>query len=56
MFDLNKLGDMAKLAGEAKNMQEKQERMSKEQLDVLKKISTQLDAVILLLQNSGNKK
>ena len=33
MFDLNKLGDMAKLAGEAKNMQEKQERMSKEQLD-----------------------
>ncbi len=56
MFDLNKLGDMAKLAGEAKNMQEKQERMSKEQLDVLKKISTQLDAVIVLLQNRGNNK
>ena len=45
-----------KIAGEAKNMQEKQERMSKEQLDVLKKISTQLDAVIVLLQNRGNNK
>ena len=50
MFDLNKLGDMAKLAGEAKNMQEKQDRMSREQLDMLKKISSQLDTVVSLLQ------
>ena len=50
MFDLNKLGDMAKLAGEAKNMQEKQEKMTREQTDLLRKISSQLDAVISLLE------
>lgn len=51
MFDLNKLGDMAKIAGEAKNMQEKQERMAREQLDMLRKISTQMDTVITLLKD-----
>jgi hypothetical protein len=51
MFDLNKLGDMAKLAGEAKSMQEKQERMAREQLEMLRKISTQMDTVIELLKD-----
>ncbi len=51
MFDLNKLGDMAKIAGEAKSMQEKQERMSREQLEILQKISTQMDTVISLLRD-----
>ncbi|MFH0985345.1 MAG: hypothetical protein V1882_07390 [Candidatus Omnitrophota bacterium] len=51
MFDLNKLGDMAKLAGEAKNMQEKQEKMAREQLEMLRKISTQMDTVIALLKD-----
>ena len=51
MFDLSKLGDMAKIANEAKGMQEKQERMTSEQTDLLRKISTQLDAVIALLKN-----
>ncbi len=51
MFDLSKLGDMAKIAGEAKQMQEKQERMSKEQLEILQKISAQMDAVITLLKD-----
>ena len=51
MFDLSKLGDMAKIAGEAKQMQEKQERMSREQLDVLQKISAQMDTVISLLKD-----
>jgi len=50
MFDLSKLGDMAKIAGEAKNMQEKQEKMSREQLTLLQKISTQMDTVISLLK------
>jgi uncharacterized membrane protein (DUF106 family) len=50
MFDLSKLGDMAKIAGEAKNMQEKQERMAREQLEMLKKISGQLDTVVSLLK------
>ena len=51
MFDLSKLGDMAKIAGEAKHMQEKQERMSREQLEILQKISAQMDTVIALLKN-----
>ena len=51
MFDLNKLGDMAKIASEAKNMQEKQERMSREQLDILQKISSQMDTIISLLRD-----
>ena len=51
MFDLSKLGDMAKIAGEAKQMQEKQERMSREQLDMLQKISAQMDTVIALLKD-----
>ncbi|MFA5159056.1 MAG: hypothetical protein WC484_00940 [Candidatus Omnitrophota bacterium] len=51
MFDLSKLGDMAKIAGEAKNMQEKQEKMSREQLDILQKISSQMDTVISLLRD-----
>jgi hypothetical protein len=50
MFDLNKLGDMAKIAGEAKNMHEKQERMAREQLDMLKKISAQLETVVSILK------
>ncbi len=50
MFDLNKLGDMAKIAGEAKSMQERQERMTREQTDLLQKISAQLDKVIALLE------
>lgn len=50
MFDLSKLGDMAKIAGEAKNMQEKQERMAREQLEMLKKISGQLETVVSLLK------
>ncbi len=46
MFDLNKLGDMAKIAGEAKALQEKQDKMAREQLELLKKISGQLDTLI----------
>ena len=51
MFDLKQLGDMAKIAGEAKHMQEKQERMSREQTEVLQKISAQMDTVISLLKD-----
>ena len=41
MFDLSKLGDMAKLANEAKHIQEKQEHFQKEQIELLEKISKQ---------------
>ena len=50
MFDLSKLGDMAKIANEAKEMQARQERTAKEQTDLLRKISEQLDTVIGLLK------
>jgi uncharacterized membrane protein (DUF106 family) len=51
MFDLSKLGDMAKIAGEAKHMQEKQEKMAREQLEMLQKISSQIETVISLLRD-----
>lgn len=51
MFDLSKLGDMAKIAGEAKAMQEKQEKMAREQLEMLQKLSAQMDTVISLLRD-----
>ena len=50
MFDLNKLGDMAKIAGEARAMQEKQERTQREQTELLKNIANKLDQVITLLK------
>ncbi|MFH0985534.1 MAG: hypothetical protein V1882_08355 [Candidatus Omnitrophota bacterium] len=51
MFDLKQLGDMAKIAGEAKQIQEKQERMSREQMEILQKISAQMDTIISLLKD-----
>ena len=50
MFDLGKLGDMAKIAGQAKEMQDRQECFQREQLDLLKKISKQMDDVITILK------
>ena len=49
MFDLSKLGDMAKLAQQAKEMQEKQELTQREGIELLRKVSAQLDRVIALL-------
>ena len=50
MFDLSKLGDMASLAGEAKKMQERQDKAQREQAELLKKISAQLDEVLAALR------
>jgi len=50
MFDLNKLGDLSKIAGEARQMQEKQEKTQREQMDLLRKISGQLDRIISILE------
>jgi len=50
MFDLNKLGDMAKIAQEAKALQKEQERVQREQIDILKKISSQLSEITTLLK------
>jgi len=50
MFDFNKLGDLSKMAQSAKQIQEKQDRLQREQIDLLNKISSQLQEVILLLK------
>jgi len=52
MFDFNKLGDLSKLAGEAKQLQEKQDEFHKQQLELLQKISQQLDELISISKNS----
>lgn len=52
MFDLNKLGDMSKLAMQAKDIQDKQERAQREQAELLRKISGQLAEVIILLKDN----
>jgi hypothetical protein len=48
MLDFGKLGDMAKLAQEAKQMQAQQEHFQKEQLDILRKISKQIDELLII--------
>ena len=50
MFDMSKLGDMAKIAGEAKKMQERQEGLQSQQIELLRKISSQLDGITALLK------
>ncbi|MGB2601591.1 MAG: hypothetical protein WBD00_03980 [Candidatus Omnitrophota bacterium] len=52
MFDLNKLGDMAKIADQAKKVQASQERSQRDQSDLLKKISGQLETIITLLKEN----
>ncbi len=51
MFDLSKLGDISKLAGEAKQLQERQDRFHKEQIELLKKISSQLDELVRIAKS-----
>ena len=53
MFDLNKLGDFSKIASEARQVQEKQERIQREQIEILKNISNKLDQVIVLLKQDN---
>lgn len=50
MFDFNKLGDLSKMASQAKEIQKSQERQQGEQLDLLRKISKQIEEVVLLLK------
>ena len=51
MFDLGKLGDLSKMASQAKQIQEKQEAFARQQIELLEKISKQLEQVISLLKN-----
>ncbi|MCK4917005.1 MAG: hypothetical protein KAI91_06480 [Candidatus Omnitrophica bacterium] len=47
----NQLGDLSKMAAQAKQIQDKQDRAQREQADLLRKISTQLSEVIVLLKD-----
>ena len=50
MFDMSKLGDMAKIANQARQVQATQERMQREQIDLLKQISSRLDNIANILK------
>jgi len=51
MFDFSKLGDLSKVANEAKKTQEKQEQLQNEQVNLLKKISAQLSELITTIKD-----
>ncbi len=53
MFDFSKLGDMNKIAGQAREIQKKQEAFQKETTDALKRLSGQMDEVLKLLKERG---
>ena len=50
MFDFSKLGDLSKLADQAKTVQAKQEKLQHKQIELLEKISSQLGEVLFLLK------
>jgi len=54
MFDFKDIGSMMKLAGAAKEVYEKQERLQQENLQMLKKISEQLNEILQEIK-SGKK-
>ncbi|MFH1847227.1 MAG: hypothetical protein ABH869_06720 [Candidatus Omnitrophota bacterium] len=54
MFDLSKLGDMTKMADQARRMQASQEKTQQEQTDMLRKIAGQLETVISILRERVN--
>lgn len=53
MFDFGKLGDLSKMAGQAKEMQAQVERFQKQQIQLLEKISKQLDEVVAMLKKKA---
>lgn len=46
MFDFKNLGDMTKLASQAKELQQAQQRTEDQKMQILHKISQQLDEVL----------
>jgi hypothetical protein len=53
MFDMSKLGDISRLASQAKQVQASQEKAQREQTELLRKISEQLDSLLAFLTNGG---
>jgi hypothetical protein len=56
MLDFSKLTDMAKIANEAKQMQERQESCQKEQTELLRNILAQLEEIKNILHSGANPK
>ncbi len=46
MFNLKDLGDMTKLAGQAKDIQRQQDRKHQEQINLLNRIANTLDQIL----------
>lgn len=51
MFNLKDLGDMAKIANQAKELQQQQDQKHKEQMDILNRIANTLDQILAELKN-----
>ena len=49
--DINKLGDLSKVASQAQKIQVQQEQLQREQIELLQKISQQMDEVVNLLKS-----
>ncbi len=52
MFDLNKLGDMTKIADQARQVNARQEKAQREQAELLRRISAQLERITVLLEKT----
>lgn len=53
MFDLKNIGDMAKLATQAQQMQKQQECRHQEQIDILKRIAQSLEQILAELRKGS---
>lgn len=53
MFNFKDLGDMTKIASQAKELQQAQQRTEEEKIDILSKISKQLDEIITELRKKS---
>ena len=53
MFNFKDLGDMSKIASQAKELQQTQQKIEEEKMQVLSKISQQLDEVIVELKKKN---
>jgi hypothetical protein len=52
MFNLKDMGDLGKIAGQAKELQRQQDQKHQEQMGVLKHIATTLDQILTEMRKS----
>ncbi|MFH1621687.1 MAG: hypothetical protein ABIA97_01000 [Candidatus Omnitrophota bacterium] len=53
MFNLKDLGDMTKIASQAKELQQTQQKTEEKKIQILSKISQQLEEIITELKNKN---